>query len=153
MVDEFQDISPIQYELIREWNKNGKELFVIGDPDQSIYGFRGSDSGCFAKMQREYPETRQISLEYNYRSTGHILNSALAVIGNNPGMERKLKPWKEEGIPYVVRGREGFLENPLVQGTISFFCSLSEPEHPAYREEAVKKTVESGRQPDFIRHL
>ena len=163
-------------------------------------------------MQREYPETRQISLEYNYRSTGHILNSALAVIGNNPGMERKLKPWKEEGtpvriveatskgseavfaakeinrlvggmdmleaqsyfaqkgaagqrsfrdiavlyrthhqarllekclqkegIPYVVRGREGFLENPLVQGTISFFCSLSEPEHPAYREEAVKK--------------
>lgn len=212
MVDEFQDISPIQYELIREWNKNGKELFVIGDPDQSIYGFRGSDSGCFAKMQREYPETRQISLEYNYRSTGHILNSALAVIGNNPGMERKLKPWKEEGtpvriveasskgseavfvakeinrlvggmdmleaqnyfaqkgnagqrsfrdiavlyrthhqarllekclqkegIPYVVRGREGFLENPLVQGTISFFCSLSEPEHPAYREEAVKK--------------
>lgn len=139
MVDEFQDISPIQYELIREWNKNGKELFVIGDPDQSIYGFRGSDSGCFAKMQREYPETRQISLEYNYRSTGHILNSALAVIGNNPGMERKLKPWKEEGTPYVVRGREGFLENPLVQGTISFFCSLSEPEHPAYREEAVKK--------------
>lgn len=212
MVDEFQDISPIQYELIREWNKNGKELFVIGDPDQSIYGFRGSDSGCFVKMQREYPETRQISLEYNYRSTGHILNSALAVIGNNPGMERKLKPWKEEGtpvriveatskgseavlvakeinrlvggmdmleaqnyfaqkgaagqrsfrdiavlyrthhqarllekclqkegIPYVVRGREGFLENPLVQGTISFFCSLSEPEHPAYREEAVKK--------------
>lgn len=212
MVDEFQDISPIQYELIREWNKNGKELFVIGDPDQSIYGFRGSDSGCFVKMQREYPETRQISLEYNYRSTGHILNSALAVIGNNPGMERKLKPWKEEGtpvriveasskgseavfvakeinrlvggmdmleaqnyfaqkgaagqrsfrdiavlyrthhqarllekclqkegIPYVVRGREGVLENPLVQGTISFFCSLSEPEHPAYREEAVKK--------------
>ena len=41
---------------------------------------------------------------------------------------------QKEGIPYVVRGREGFLENPLVQGTISFFCSLSEPEHPAYRE-------------------
>ena len=212
MVDEFQDISPIQYELIREWNKNGKELFVIGDPDQSIYGFRGSDSRCFTKMTEEYPETRRISLENNYRSTGHILESALAVISNNPGMERKLKPWKEkgvpvrvveassrgseavfaakeinrlvggmdmleaqdyfeqkgvsgqrsfrdiavlyrthhqarllekclqkEGIPYIVRGREGFLENPLVQGTISFFCSLSEPEHPVYREEAVKK--------------
>ena len=212
MVDEFQDISPIQYELILEWNKNGKELFVIGDQDQSIYSFRGSDSRCFTKMMEEYPETRLISLENNYRSTGHILDSALAVISNNPGMERKLKPWKEkgipvriveassknaeavfaakeinrlvggmdmleaqdyfaqkgkagqrsfrdiavlyrthhqarllekclqkEGIPYIVRGREGFLENPLVQGTISFFCSLSEPEHPAYREEAVKK--------------
>ena len=212
MVDEFQDISPIQYELILEWNKNGKELFVIGDQDQSIYSFRGSDSRCFTKMMEEYPETRLISLENNYRSTGHILDSALAVISNNPGMERKLKPWKEkgipvriveassknaeavfaakeinrlvggmdmleaqdyfaqkgkagqrsfrdiavlyrthhqarllekclqkEGIPYIVRGREGFLENPLVQGTISFFSSLSEPEHPSYREEAVKK--------------
>ena len=66
MVDEFQDISPIQYELILEWNKNGKELFVIGDQDQSIYSFRGSDSRCFTKMMEEYPETRLISLENNY---------------------------------------------------------------------------------------
>ena len=57
MVDEFRDINPVQYDLIREWNKKGKELFVIGDPDQSIYGFRGSDSGCFLKMKEEFPET------------------------------------------------------------------------------------------------
>ena len=42
-VDEFQDISPLQYQLLMAWNRNGKELFVIGDPDQAIYGFRGSD--------------------------------------------------------------------------------------------------------------
>ena len=63
MVDEFQDINPVQYDLIREWNKKGKELFVIGDPDQSLYGFRGSDSGCFLKMKEEFPETCMISLE------------------------------------------------------------------------------------------
>lgn len=102
MVDEFQDINTVQYELIQEWNKKGKELFVIGDPDQSIYGFRGSDSGCFLRMKEEFPETCMISLENNYRSTGNILNGALAVIRNNPGMERCLKPWKEAGLPVQI---------------------------------------------------
>lgn len=75
---------------------------MIGDPDQSIYGFRGSDSGCFLKMKEEFPETCMISLENNYRSTGNILNGALAVIRNNPGMERCLKPWKETGLPVQI---------------------------------------------------
>ena len=44
LIDEFQDINPLQYRLMQAWNRNGTELFVIGDPDQSIYGFRGSDA-------------------------------------------------------------------------------------------------------------
>lgn len=51
-MDEFQDINPVQYDLLRVWNKNGQELFVIGDPDQSVYGFRGLDSQCFARLER-----------------------------------------------------------------------------------------------------
>ena len=47
LVDEFQDCSPAQYRLVRAWNRLGRSLFVIGDPDQSIYGFRGSDAAAF----------------------------------------------------------------------------------------------------------
>ena len=56
----------------------------------------------FFKMKEEFPETCMISLENNYRSTGNILNGALAVIRNNPGMERCLKPWKETGLPVQI---------------------------------------------------
>lgn len=53
LVDEFQDINPLQYQLIKAWNKRGKELFVIGDQDQAIYGFRGADAGCFRKLWKQ----------------------------------------------------------------------------------------------------
>lgn len=73
LVDEFQDISPLQYELIRAWNRNGRELFVIGDPDQAIYGFRGSDAHCFERMQKDFSMVRMISLTENYRCTEKYL--------------------------------------------------------------------------------
>ena len=90
LVDEFQDISPLQYELICQWNRYGKELFVIGDPDQSIYGFRGSDSACFSRFLKDAPEAEVISLHKNYRSSGTITEGAAAVISNNPGEKRSL---------------------------------------------------------------
>ena len=62
LVDEFQDISPLQYDLIQEWIRGGRELFVIGDPDQAIYGFRGSDAECFKRLLKDMPETRVITL-------------------------------------------------------------------------------------------
>ena len=55
-MDEFQDISPVQYRLIRAWCKGGKELFLIGDPDQSIYGFRGSQSNCFDFLNADFEQ-------------------------------------------------------------------------------------------------
>ena len=72
LVDEFQDISPVQYRLIKAWNKGGKELFLIGDPDQSIYGFRGSQSNCFDQLCSDYSQACVLRLKPNYRSTPEI---------------------------------------------------------------------------------
>ena len=85
LVDEFQDVNPVQYNLMLEWTKGGRELFVIGDPDQAIYGFRGSDSRCFERLKEDRPDTRMICLEENYRSVSTVLDSAVAVISQNPG--------------------------------------------------------------------
>lgn len=92
LVDEFQDISPMQYALIQAWNKNGRELFVIGDPDQAIYSFRGADAGCFEKLLVDWPALHTIRLVQNYRSAAPILSAALAVIGKNEGPARVLLP-------------------------------------------------------------
>ena len=91
LVDEFQDINPVQYRLMKAWNRDGKALFVIGDPDQSIYGFRGADASCFQRMQEEYPDMEVIRLRKNYRSTPEIVGAAVAVIGHNPGGMRELE--------------------------------------------------------------
>lgn len=99
LVDEFQDISPVQYRLIQEWNKGGRELFVIGDPDQAIYSFRGSDARCFEKLREDYPQITTICLEQNYRSTPQILEAASGVISQNDGPERRLIPQRQAGTP------------------------------------------------------
>ena len=80
LVDEFQDINDLQYRLIREWSKNSKSIFVIGDPDQSIYGFRGSDSHYFDRFQEDFSPVRKIRLSDNYRSTPEIIRCAGSVI-------------------------------------------------------------------------
>ena len=99
LVDEFQDINDLQYRLISEWSKEGKGLFVIGDPDQSIYGFRGSDSRCFDRLKEDNPSVREIRLINNYRSTPEILGCALPVISKNPGEERVLEAQRPKGAP------------------------------------------------------
>jgi uncharacterized protein (TIGR00375 family) len=91
LVDEFQDINPLQYRLVREWSRGGKELFVIGDPDQSIYGFRGGDPKVFSRLGGEHPDLVAIRLEENYRSAPPILNAALGLISHNPGQPRRMK--------------------------------------------------------------
>lgn len=97
LVDEFQDVNPVQLELIRAWNRDGRELFVIGDPDQSIYGFRGTDAACFEHLKKEYPSLISIVLNENYRSVPAVLEGAQAVISENPGPERRLTPMCREG--------------------------------------------------------
>lgn len=92
LVDEFQDISPVQFRLIKAWNRSGRELFVIGDPDQAIYSFRGADSGCFKLLAGSWPQLKTISLVENYRSTEPILAGAISVISRNEGEERILRP-------------------------------------------------------------
>lgn len=92
LVDEFQDVSPVQYRLLQAWNQGGRELFVIGDPDQAIYGFRGANPRIFEQLNADYPDLNTIRLAENYRSTPCILNGALGVINKNPGPKRSLHP-------------------------------------------------------------
>lgn len=98
LVDEFQDINDVQYRLIREWSRNSASLFVIGDPDQSIYGFRGSDSHCFERLSADHPDARSVRLVKNYRSTPEILGCALPLINAAAyGGQRRLEPFRESG--------------------------------------------------------
>lgn len=99
LVDEFQDSNAIQYELVKAWSQGGQGLFVIGDPDQSIYGFRGSAPRCFQRLAADFPGIEQIRLVRNYRSTPQIVGSALPVIGQNPGGPRQLEAVKPAGGP------------------------------------------------------
>ncbi len=82
LVDEFQDTSPEQYKLLKELIKNGN-ITVVGDEDQSIYSWRGADMNIFLSFPEDFPGTKIIRLEENYRSTKIIINSASAVINEN----------------------------------------------------------------------
>ena len=97
LADEFQDINDAQYDLVRAWSRGGKSLFVIGDPDQSIYGFRGASGRCFQRLTEELPQARVIRLEENYRSAPAILEAALSVIAHNGGEPRRLTPTRPAG--------------------------------------------------------
>lgn len=222
LVDEFQDISPLQYRLIQAWSRGGRELFIIGDPDQAIYGFRGAAPECFCRFcQEEKAET--ICLRRNYRSTPQILKASAALFdqtekegsgyalrlsdggegplepvqGPGPGVrlveavsekaeavfiakeirrmiggidmldaqedcapERNGSPrsfsdiavlyrshrqagileecLQKEGIPYLVTGREDFLEADKVRGSLSFFRSLLDAEDHLSRKLCLK---------------
>ena len=89
LVDEFQDINQVQYDVIRMLAAPENNLFVVGDDDQSIYGFRGARPGIMQKFCADYPQAKRILLDRNYRSTGNIVRSSLRVIENNQERYKK----------------------------------------------------------------
>lgn len=114
LVDEFQDVGDTQYDLVRAWSAQGS-LFVIGDPDQSIYGFRGASGRCFARLGEDVPGLRTIRLVENYRSAPAVLEAALPVIAHNGGEARVLHANRPDG-PRVrlVQAADDFAEAVFV---------------------------------------
>ena len=83
LVDEFQDVNQAQYDVIRMLAAPENHLFIVGDDDQSIYGFRGAKPGIMMEFGKDYPRARQILLDVNYRSDAHIVHGALRMISYN----------------------------------------------------------------------
>ena len=104
LVDEFQDTNTAQYALLKQltgaaWHRN---LFVVGDEDQSIYLFRGADYRNVRRFEEDYPERTKILLEQNYRSTQHILDVANAVIRHNKDRTPKKLFTERKGGPLIT---------------------------------------------------
>ena len=103
-VDEFQDTNKIQFLLVKMLVRKYGNIFVVGDDDQSIYGWRGADVGNILNFKKDYPDCRIYKLERNYRSSGNILKTANKVIANNAGrMGKQLWTDKEDGIEVSYR--------------------------------------------------
>ncbi|HHX51794.1 MAG TPA: UvrD-helicase domain-containing protein, partial [Clostridia bacterium] len=120
LVDEYQDTNHAQYVLIRQLASEHRNLCVVGDPDQSIYGWRGANLQNILNFEEDYPEARVIKLEQNYRSTKIILTAANQVISYNS--DRKPKAlWTEnpQGKPLLmVTGETEHHEAGFVAGEI-----------------------------------
>jgi superfamily I DNA/RNA helicase len=100
MVDEYQDTNPIQLDLIRLLVGPHRNLCVVGDDDQAIYGFRGADVNNILGFEASFSPCKQVTLEDNYRSTQHILSAAHGVIQDNPGRRpKKLRSHRGQGLP------------------------------------------------------
>ena len=123
LVDEVQDTNAVQYELLKLMAGAQGVFTAVGDDDQSIYGWRGATIENLKRLPQDYPQLRIIPLEQNYRSTGHILRAANAVIAHNPKLFEK-KLWSELGDGEPVRVVECDGEEHEAERTVARIQSL-----------------------------
>ena len=110
-VDEYQDTNHAQYAITNLLAAKRGNLMVVGDDDQSIYSWRGADISNILEFEKDYPQATTVKLEQNYRSTGHILAAANAVVANNPHRKAKhlftdLGPGEKVGVYLASDGRD-----------------------------------------------
>ncbi len=98
-VDEFQDVNPLQYQLLRAWLGPTSTLCVVGDPNQAIYSWNGADAGYLEHFEQHFPGGRTVELRTNFRSTPQILAAAAAVLGRG----RRLDAVRADGRPPTIR--------------------------------------------------
>src|SRR5213075_2818 len=96
MVDEYQDTNAAQFQLVHALTREHRNFCVVGDDDQSIYGWRGAESSNLLDMEKHFPEVKVVKLEQTYRSTNTILNAANAIIKNNVRRRGK-QLWSQKG--------------------------------------------------------
>ena len=133
LVDEYQDTNAAQYELVRLLAGEKHNLCVVGDDDQSIYGWRGADIRNILDFEKDFPEAKVVKLEQNYRSTGNILDAANQVIAHNRGRKEKAL-WTEAG--------EG--------ERIALYHALDERDEAAFVAAMARKLIAQGDRPGEI---
>ncbi len=148
LVDEYQDTNHAQYVLVNLLAGEHRNLCVVGDPDQSIYNFRGADIQNILSFEKDYPEARIIKLEQNYRSTGTILEAANNVIQNNPNRkEKQLWTAEGQGVPLIVHlANDERMEAHYVAGRIELMKSINNMGFGSfavlYRTHAMSRAIE-----------
>ena len=131
LIDEFQDTNAIQYAWIRMLAGDTGRVFVVGDDDQSIYGWRGARVENVQHFLRDFPEVQTVRLEQNYRSTGTILDAANALIAHNQSRMGK-ELWTDG-----ARGKP-----------ISLYAAFNEQDEARYVVEQIQQWLDSGRRAD-----
>lgn len=103
LVDEFQDINKVQYEIVRMLAAPENNLFIVGDDDQSVYRFRGAKPEIMLGFVKDYPEAKTVNLGMNYRSTVEIVDTASKLIGHNEKRyQKKLEAFRGHGKPVIT---------------------------------------------------
>ena len=128
LVDEYQDTNAVQYELMKLLvshpdDRRAGRFTAVGDDDQSIYGWRGATIDNLKRLPADWPKLKVITLEQNYRSTGHILRAANSVIAANPKLFEK-KLWSEFGDGEPVRRLQSDSEEHEAERAVSFIQGL-----------------------------
>ncbi len=135
LVDEFQDVNQAQYDVVRMLAAPEDNLFVVGDDDQSVYGFRGAKPGIMMEFRKDYKDAKEILLNVNYRSTAHVVNGALRVISNNQErFDKKITARKGKGgAIHIQEAKDPVEEGEYVLEKIREYCGEGIP----YEEMAV----------------